>query len=160
MDAYLCLHLSRLVEEDISSSTYAEEEDGEEEEAKTSSGDRPILHLAMQRKDILESLENLIWQVIARSEARLWLCTEIGSLQNLISRHIQTSSLFVDLIRSSNKNSSICRSDELLCRQALRLACEKQPHKVMQLFRKNSRFIRQFFSGIRAEILYFFLLII
>ena len=154
MDASLCLHLSRFDEEDISSTSYAEEEDGEEEEAKTSSGDRGLLHLAMQRKDILESVENLIWQVIARSEARLWLCTEIGSLQNLVSRHIQTSSLFVDLIRPSNKSSSICRSDELLCRQALRLACEKKPHKVMQLFSKDSRFIRQFFSGIRAKFLF------
>lgn len=157
----LCLHLNCHGDDEI-------KEDGHgniSAEATTISLSQVRFLLATQRRELLGAMEDLLWRVLAsegRSEARLWLCTDIGSVQN-VPRHVQAT-LFLNLIKPSSLKTEFSDGrgggdddfDELLCRQALRLACEKQPGRVIRLFAKDSKFIRQFFSGHPKRILGWF----
>eukprot|EP00250_Pteridium_aquilinum_P020387 c24795_g2_i1 orf=58-1269(+) len=109
-----------------------------------------------RRKELLGRLEDLLWQILGpegRSEARLWLCTDVGSLQTVPPK--LQASLFLSLIRPSG-DGIVDGLDELLCHQTLRVACEKQPRRVMRLFAKDSKLIRNFFSGHPKRILDWF----
>lgn len=107
---------------------------------------------------MLERLEPLIWKLITadgRSEARLWLCNAVASI-NTISRRRQ-STLFFDILRSPNPpKDDEGRSGQMLARQLLRMLCEKAPEKAGKIISKRSQILQSFFKGHTRRILQWF----
>lgn len=107
---------------------------------------------------MLERLEPLIWKLITadgRSEARLWLCNAVASI-NTISRRGQ-STLFFDILRSPNPpKDDVGRSGQMLARQLLRMLCEKAPEKAGKIISKRSQILQSFFKGHTRRILQWF----
>lgn len=107
---------------------------------------------------MLERLEPLIWKLITadgRSEARLWLCNAVASL-NTMSRQEQFA-LFFDILRSPNPpKDDEGRSGQMLARQLLRMLCENAPKKAGKIISKRSRILQSFFRGHTRRILQWF----
>ncbi|XP_047944352.1 uncharacterized protein LOC125190961 isoform X3 [Salvia hispanica] len=103
-----------------------------------------------QRISLLDELEQSIWSFISsgsRSEARLWLCNTISSINSIRPRHQRD--LFLSLLRSK----PIKRN---LASQLLQLIFQKQPQKVGPIIARKSCKLENFFKGNSRRILQWF----
>lgn len=94
-----------------------------------------------QQISMLSELESTIWTLITsggRSEARLWLCRSLSTI-NSITPACQRE-LFVKLLRSRPLK-------EGLADQVLRMIFEKQPQKAGHIIAKKSYLLEDFFRG-------------
>ncbi|CAK7349204.1 unnamed protein product [Dovyalis caffra] len=95
---------------------------------------------------LLKQLESVIWSLITRSEARLWLCNTISCITSLTP--YQKRELFVSLLRTTSKKG--------LASQLWQLIFQKRPHKAGNLLAKRSYVLDKFFEGNRTRILQWF----
>ncbi|KAH7373017.1 hypothetical protein KP509_17G033400 [Ceratopteris richardii] len=105
-----------------------------------------------KKEEVASRLESVLWGILGsegRSEVRMCLCKDLGTLRD-VPRELQAS-IFLSLIWPAQSTA-----DELLCRQVLQVACERQPRLVMHLFDRDSKLIRNFFSGHPKRILDWF----
>ncbi|WCJ37286.1 hypothetical protein M5689_018437 [Euphorbia peplus] len=107
-------------------------------------------HLAKLWISLLEQLHSLISSLITsggRSEARLWLCTAISSINSLTSRHHRD--LFLKLLkyRPTNRN---------LASQLVEILFQKRPRKAGSIIAKRSYLLEKFFQGNPIRIMQWF----
>ncbi|XP_057789624.1 uncharacterized protein LOC131006482 isoform X2 [Salvia miltiorrhiza] len=103
-----------------------------------------------QRISLLDELERLIWSFISsgsRSEARLWLCNTISSINSIRPRYQRD--LFLSLLRSKPIKWH-------LASQLLQLIFEKQPQKMGPIIARKSCKLEKFFKGNPRRILQWF----
>ncbi|XP_074316730.1 uncharacterized protein LOC141652990 [Silene latifolia] len=94
-----------------------------------------------QRIALFDELETVIWGVMTsegRSEARLWLCEAISSLNSITPR--EQRDLFMSLLRSKPRKWD-------LAEQVLQLIIADRPHEAGAILAKKSHRLEKFFQG-------------
>lgn len=86
---------------------------------------------------LLKELESVIWSLITRSEARLWLCNTISCITSLTPN--QKREVFVSLLRTTSKKA--------LASQLWQLIFQKRPHEAGTLLAERSYVLEKFFQG-------------
>lgn len=95
---------------------------------------------------LLKELESVIWSLITRSEARLWLYNTISCITSLTP--YQKRELFVSLLRTTSKKG--------LASQLWQLIFQKRPHEAGTLLAERSYVLEKFFQGNQTRILQWF----
>lgn len=95
---------------------------------------------------LLKELESVIWSLITRSEARLWLYNTISCITSLTP--YQKREVFVSLLRTTSKKA--------LASQLWQLIFQKRPHEAGTLLAERSYVLEKFFQGNQTRILQWF----
>ncbi|KAG9446965.1 hypothetical protein H6P81_013093 [Aristolochia fimbriata] len=99
---------------------------------------------------LLNKLEPVIWKVITsngRSEARLWLCTAISSIDSLSFQ--DHAELFMDFLRFKLPKRAVAA-------QIWQMIFEKRPRKAVPVVAKRTFILERFFEGNPGRILEWF----
>ncbi|KAB5527794.1 hypothetical protein DKX38_021641 [Salix brachista] len=86
---------------------------------------------------LLKQLESVIWSLITRSEARLWLYNTISCITSITP--YQKRELFASLLRTTSKKG--------LASQLWQLIFQKRPHEAGTLLAERSYVLEKFFQG-------------
>lgn len=95
---------------------------------------------------LLKQLESVIWSLITRSEARLWLYNTISCITSITP--YQKRELFASLLRTTSKKG--------LASQLWQLIFQKRPHEAGTLLAERSYVLEKFFQGNQTRILQWF----
>lgn len=101
---------------------------------------------------LLNRLESFLWSLIisgGRSEARLWLCNTISTINSLSPE--QQRDIFVNLLRSKQQ-----LQNHDLASQLLQVFFQKSPHKAGRVLAKKSYKLVKFFEGNPTRIMQWF----
>lgn len=101
---------------------------------------------------LLNKLESFLWSLIisgGRSEARLWLCNTISTINSLSPE--QQRDIFVNLLRSKQQ-----LQNHDFASQLLQMLFQKSPHKAGQVLAKKSYKLDKFFEGNPRRIMQWF----
>lgn len=107
-------------------------------EADDGDSDSPKLIISL-----LNRLESFLWSLIisgGRSEARLWLCNTISTINSLSPE--QQRDIFVNLLRFKQQ-----LQNHDLASQLLQMLFQKSPHKAGRVLAKKSYKLVKFFEG-------------
>ncbi|KAK7360596.1 hypothetical protein VNO77_02603 [Canavalia gladiata] len=101
------------------------------------------------RISLLNELETVIWSMVGRPEARLWLCNAIAGLNCV--RFLDQRDLFRDLLRTRG-----LKREFVLASQLLHLMFDTSPQKLGSVLARRSHVLEKFFEGKPKRVLQWF----